>query len=786
MQPIFVRFSKNRLFFLLLLCRNTKYGDFEKFLRFFVTFFYAAAFYFIETQFYTWYRTVLQRKDEKMKFKRPASAMLAAAMLVSSTAIVSYAAEDAEMKAALTVAKERIDIPETFTEFNHHVRTNYGNKAYVFSWSAPDGSGAINAEVCGKVITNYTSNREDFAYDVVVASDGASIAVESKPYTFGKLTKEELIRKATAAIKKLNPTVAKKIAVDPDGVRISLYGNDAYVTVNRVENGVKIAGQNGSVCLDKNTGEMTRFYLSWIPGAGFRDSKEAIKKSAAQEGFQAAFPIEMRYVAEYDWKTQEYTPHLIFHRTEFGQIDAFTGKKATFEESYDYYENGVAETESADMDMDDANPATGGPITFTEQEIAKMELEDRLIKPEQKLAEMIESGIWSIPKNAEVSDYHTYFNSRSNAYMLRASLRADAPVYESIDIAAEPYDAIEPLAEEEVMYEQTYYGSVTFNAETGEILSFYGSDPHGKRTLKSEKKAMQLIGKYFKEIAGDKAKDFPMDSAEADCIRTGNGSEADLINTFSVSSNRYVNGIACDPESASISLDASERINAYNMNYLGLDYPKPENVLETDAVYKKYFDQIKYELLYRVAYNNQKKRVETALVYNADAELYLDAFSGTLVNGNGGARPVKKPDHYTDLGGNDKLRAAAEKLALYNVTLMDEKGRLNADKAITREDFSNLVRSIGVYYYEPSEKSQKTLTRKYAAKILTEQYSDIAELPGLFSSSFSDVPADDKYVGYIAIAAAKGYMKGESGKFRPAAKMTRGEALMLVYDYLSR
>lgn len=715
-----------------------------------------------------------------MKFRKPASAMLAAAMLVSSTAIVSYAAEDAEMKAALTVAKERIEIPETYTEFNHYVRTSYGNKTYTFSWSAPDGTGAINAEVCGKVITSFTSNREDFAFDIIEDES-------AKPYTFAKLTKEELIQKATAAVKKLNPTVAKKIAVDPNGVRISLYGNDAYVTVNRVENGVKIAGQTGSVCLNKNTGEMTRFYLSWIPGAGFKDSKEAIKKSAAQKGFQAEFPIEMHYVAEYDWKTQEYTPHLVFHRTEFGQIDAFTGKKATFEGSYDYYENGIdEEVAEAAMDDDVENPATGAAVTFTDQEIAKMELEEQLIKPDQKLAEMIKSGIWSIPENAEISDFSTYFDSRANAYMLRASIRADAPVYESID------EIPTPLADEEVAYdyERTYYGSVTFNAETGEITSFYGSDTNGKRALKSEKKARQLIEKYFKEIAGDKAKEFPIDSEKVTLGFTDLGKDAltenIVIDTVSADTHRYVNGIVCEPESASIALDASARVSNYRMNYLGLDYPKPKNVLEADAVYKKYFEQVEYELLYRVAYNNKKKRVETALVYNANAELTIDAFSGALVNSNGGARTVKKPDHYTDLDENSDLFAAAEKLALYNITLMDENGCLNADKAVTREDFSNLVRSIGVYYYDSSENGQKTLTRKYAAKILTERYSDIAELPGLFSNAFSDVPADDKYVGYIAIAAAKGYMQGENGKFRPSAKMTRGEALMLVYNYLSR
>ncbi len=715
-----------------------------------------------------------------MKFRKPASAMLAAAMLVSSSAIVSYAQEDAEMKAALTVVKERIEIPETLTEFTHYVRTNYGRKTYAFSWSAPDGSGSISAEVCGKVITEYSSSRDDFAFDLPEIDDGST-----KPYTFAKLTKEELIQKAKEQIKKLNPTITKKIAVDSDNVRISLSGNDAYITIYRTENGVKVAGQNGSIVLNKNTGEMTRFYLNWIPGAGFKDSETAITKSAAQKGYREAFPLEKRYVAEYDWETKEYTPHLVFLRTDFGQIDAFTGKKATFEESYDYYEGAVAEADMALDDSDTENPATGG-VSFSEQEIAKMELEGRLIKPDEMLSEMIESGIWSIPKNAEVENYHTYPDSRTNAYYMRVSIRANAPVYENMD------DVPEPIADEEVIYQQTYYGSVTFNAETGEILSFYGNDLNGKRTLKSVKKAQQLIEKYFKEIAGEKAADFPIDGktagiAYSDTDRNGEPTESSVIMDISANTNRVVNGIVCDPEIASISLDASGRVSNYYLNYLGLDYPKPENILENDAVYEKYFEQIGYELLYRVAYNNREKRVETALVYNADAELYIDAFSGTLVNGDGSEKTVRKPDHYTDLDSADEsLRAAAEKLALYNVVLMDEKGRLNADKAVTRADFANLVRSIGVYYYDSSENGEKALTRKYAAKILANQYADIAELPGLFGNTFSDVPDGDKYVGYIAIAAAKGYMKGENGKFRPSEKMTRGEALMLVYDYLSR
>lgn len=703
--------------------------------------------------------------------------MLAAAMLFSSAAVVSYAQEDEEMKAALTVVKERITVPEKLTEFTHRVSTVYGKKTYSFQWSSPDGNASLEAEVCGKVITGY--GYSDFSGDLP-ENNG-----ETKPYTFAKLTKEELIRKAEKAIEKLNPTIAEKLSVSGDGVRISLYGESATVPIVRVENGVKVAGQKGAVSLNKNTGELTRFDLSWIPGAGFGDSEKAIKKSEAEKSYQTEFPVELRYVAEYDWKTDEYTPHLIFRRAGYGQIDAFTGKKATFEESYDYYKEMGADEVLAtadDADMETENAAAGG-VSFTEQEIAKMELEGKLIKPEQKLAEMIGSGIWSIPSDAEVSGFHTYFDQRSGTYLTRASLRVEEQ-YVSIDEMDFP-EPLEEYARSEPVV-RTYYGSVSYNAETGEIRSFYGSDSQGGKTLKSEKEAKKLLNRYFGQIAGDKAKEFKLESPDfgiANLDKNGNRTESSYIDSASVSSPRYAFEIPCEPESASISLDASGRVSGYNMNYLGLDYPKPENILDTDEVYKKYFGQVGYELLYRAAYNTKKKRVETALVYNADKELYIDAFSGALTSSNG-ETAAQNPGGYTDLDGSG-LREAAEKLALYGITLMDEKGRLNEEKTITREDFSNLVRSIGIYY-GTDKNGGKALTRKFAAKILTAQYSDIAELPGLFSSAFSDVPKSDKYAGYIAIAAAKGYMKGEKGKFRPSEKMTRGEALMLVYDYLSR
>ena len=132
------------------------------------------------------------------------------------------------------------------------------------------------------------------------------------------------------------------------------------------------------------------------------------------------------------------------------------------------------------------------------------------------------------------------------------------------------------------------------------------------------------------------------------------------------------------------------------------------------------------------------------------------------------------------------LPKVARKLEAYGIVLRDEKGRLNADEAVTRNEFSSLMSNIGSWYYNKTG-GDKPLTRQFAAKILTNRIisEECAELEGVFKSPFSDVKEDSKYVGYIAVANALGYMKGKNGKFNPGAKITRGEALVMLYNRLA-
>ncbi len=709
-----------------------------------------------------------------MKLKKAVSVFLSAAMLAAPASIIAYADKDygEEMTQALTYVKQRVEIPEEYSVFDYYQGTNYGRSYYNFSWSSPDGSerpGSLSVSICGKVITRYQRYADEWEQD----------------YSFGKLSKEQLAEKAEEALKKLNPTVYSYLEIDKDSLNVSLAGTSARASVRRVYKGVPVSGQNGSISVNKDTGELESYWLNWIPGAGFADAEKAVSVKTAREGYQKEFPVSKLYTAEYDWETNTFTPHLIYKRDVFGQIDALTGKLATFEGSYSNYDE---VSDDADIEESAANPETGGPnntVTFTKEEKEKLDANKNLVSPEKALQSLKDAGVFSLPDTAELTSSNTYYNERLGAYSCRIRFEANNSGYQSLD--GEPT----PLPAEEYTEDPLFYfdGECVINAETGEVLNYYGySADDTEGTLKSEKAVEKAAKNALEKIAGKKAEEFRLDNLSCfytDTDSNGNKTKYSRIFGADVSSPRYVNDIPCQSENVYLSLNADGKVSSYSISYFGIEYPAPDKILSEEEAYASYFKQVDYSLLYRCAMH--EKKVETALVYNADEELYVDAFTGKLTDYSGRELITEETvSGYTDLE-DSKYRKIAEKLALYGIWLMDEEGRLNEEQAITRVEFSSLISRIG-FYGGRTANDEKPLTRQYMAKLLTEGVlsEELAELPGLFKSPFSDVKEDSKYVGYIAAANALGLMSGSDGKFRPDAKVSRGAALRFVYDFLSK
>lgn len=720
-----------------------------------------------------------------MKFKKSISAALAAATLMSSVSVVSYAAVDEAMKTALTYVKERIEIPEELEKFNYDTSTSYDDKKYNFRWETEDGYdkySSLRVSICGKVITSYSYSpyRENYESD----------------YSFGKLSQEEILEKAEEWVKTLNPTVYSSIEIVKDSLNVSISGERARVNIRRVKNGIPVNGQTGSVVINKNTGELISFSLNWVRGATFAKSSKAISKEEAIEGFMDEIPVELMYVTEYDYETEMYIPHLIYHQTVFGQIDALTGKLSTFEESYFAYDDfdDMVEVEEEEEAVADSG------VNFTKGELEKMEKEGSLITAKDALDELDEMGIFCLGENPEVQNEYCYYDDTYDSYLRNFTFTSDdknyypiedeeIPYDEPEEEVMEDYDTDEDVAVEEYIADDDGFirGNATINAETGELLSFNiwdgGNSLSGKVTAKN---ASRTLNKYIEQIAGEKAEEFTLDTPSFSYSEYNKKGEptknAKIVSAYAYSP-RYAYDIPCNTENISIGINGDKKITSYDIRYYGIEYPAPEDIITGDSVYESYFEQVNFNLQYRLA--AKEKKILSAMVYCTDKNLYIDAFTGKLTRGNGAEYVESYTGGYTDLEGS-KYRKVAEKLAMYNITLMDEGGKLNADEYITRQEFSNLVSNIGCWYYNRTG-ADTVLTRQFAAKILTNNIISeaCAEIPGIFKSPFSDVKDSSKYVGYIAVANGLGLMSGKNGKFKPNTKVTRGEALQMVYDYLA-
>ena len=62
-------------------------------------------------------------------------------------------------------------------------------------------------------------------------------------------------------------------------------------------------------------------------------------------------------------------------------------------------------------------------------------------------------------------------------------------------------------------------------------------------------------------------------------------------------------------------------------------------------------------------------------------------------------------------------------------------------------------------------------------------FDEIASIEGIYIPMFSDVT---KNIGYISILNGIGVIKGFDGKFNPDNYITRADAMVMIYNYLSK
>lgn len=697
-------------------------------------------------------------------------------------------ASQVEMKQALTIVKQRIDIPKEVSEFDYSTGESYGTRAFTFTWTTPDSASQyrrIRVSVTGGIITSYSDSKNNSKY--------------SNNPTLAKLTDEQILSKAKGYIKQLNPSIADSIKLEVGS--LGLFNNTATVRFNRYENGVLVSGNSGSVTIDKNTGALCNFSASWWENADFADPKTAKSEKEIQEAYKKLCNLTPYYKIYTEYKYNEKTRKgewtkkvaLVYDSDMHSEIDAFTGKKSTIWEDMNkadgtryygnYYDDAVAED-----CVEEEVSAEAGSVEFTPEELKKIQQDENLIKTDEAFKLLKKDKFVALTDDYELKSYDVYYETDektkeetfflSMRYSVKKDLRVNYKGYENVN--------------------------VRINGETGEVISFskYGNNVVLPKldVTKANTIANEVAKTYSKDIfSGYKA-----DSGNTAPVQSWkSGNETYYEDTRSFTFNRYVNGIQVWGDSISVSVDSNGVVTNYSVNHTeDVVFPNADILSESEA-FDKLYTQQDFDYYYDgwIAPNG---KVKTYLIYKMD-NFYLDARTGKVCNWNGtekntyiSARDVK----YSDIN-NIKQKEAILALQKYGIVLTNDS-KFKPNELITEADFMSLMSSVlGGYVAievedveeevadnkkpDPKKKDKDETTMREAAVMFGKIYlpEDIAKMK-IFKSPFSDVKDSDAEAGYLAVAYEKGFVSGTNGKLGGSNTITRAEAVQIMYDYLKK
>lgn len=690
--------------------------------------------------------------------KKTLSLLTAAALTAASFSVCAYAEgyDSKELEAELALVKSRIDIPEELSEFRYSVGTYGISDRYNFVWSTPSDAmeyRSISCTAVGGVITSY--------YDT-------SVNGYSDEYTLAELSGDELYSSAKSGLKALDPTVYSSIEIDRDSLVISMRRNTAVFSVVRTKNGIPVGNDSGRITVDKNTGKLIGFDIGWHEKAAFKDPGGVLGIEKAKQAYADMIDIEPVYEIYYDYESRDYKTRLVYVQTQYGDINAFTGKRSDF--ASDGYYGGEMNDSASEADKEEAAPGAG---SFTPQEIAEITKELPYASAEAA-EELLDSNRYLHFCDCMELSYSNLRKSTVNGkdtYYYTVSFQSDTSEFE--------YD----LYEYDGVFEKSDHGyesvRVTLNAETGEIISYSYYDGGAENgTLQYDMaKADSLAKEIAQSFAGERFGEFGGYSSSEWSYNTYNQK---LIYGSSHSWNRYSDDIRVSGNYINVGFNSAMVLTDYNISYTEAELPSPKGMLTKQQAMSSFWKTAQLKLNYLA--RAEKTRTATVLVYSADRTLYCDAFTG---------EPVYS--YYNrlsnDLSGITDKALAKKAQILSDHGLYISSSRFKGSDAVKFEDFTYMLSSIANYGVIDSGESSDgsgTLTRGKAVVLFTSAVcgTQIPSLAGIYKSPFSDVKDSDENVGYYAIAYALGAVSGN--RLEPDKAFTFADMIEMAYGYLSK
>ena len=688
--------------------------------------------------------------------KKFLSLVLAAALCAASAVPALADSNSEKINEMLSVLKQRIGSTDEYDKFSGSVNAYGGETRYEFLWSKTDGDNRSSMNITMNsdgVVTSY------YTYGGGGNGRGGKASINRPDVS-------EALDAAISGFKKLNPDISENVKITSDGEYRSLTGDDFGFVLQRTQNGIPVADDDGWISVSADAKRVVSFSLNYTTGLKFEDSSKLISKEDAQNSFNEKFPMKLRYTTEY--KDDKKSATLIYSPdSEYNQyISATSGEVITRE--YRRHRFGAGDMKASEsmaaMDMADNG--------FSEAEIKNLDTINGLIGLDKAEKIILTSKVINANSAYKLTEHalcRDWYDEDKYTYRLEF---------------------------ERTSGDEDYWLDAEVDAKSGDILSFYISENRG-----NEKAKLNVKQGYEKAYAALEILAPSHFGENMDYLLDGDDKDSSGNYVFF----RYVNGIEFADNSVRISVDmASGKIISYRIGYDDIEFPSADGVISAEDAGKRLFEQVGYDVWYIPTYEDDKP-AEAPVVYDTDSyDLTLDAFSGELKY----KRDSEKVGEYTDIE-NHYAKNAIEALAKFGIGFADSE--FKPDSNITQADFVTLLNAAfndygpiviykGISYEniyddaiedgivkEDEYSPDADVTRDLAAKMMVRAlgFEEVATLDGIYVPIFADVSADS--VGFTSILGAMGVIKGdENGNFNPSGTVTRADAAIMLYNYLSK
>lgn len=684
------------------------------------------------------------------------------------------------LKDALAAAK-RISIPEHLTEFGYTVKKSCSTICYVFTWTTP-------------------SNAEKYQEYIISVSDGNIVYFyknkdeKNDVRSFAKLSEAELLSKAKEHMKKLNPDLYKKGVYSISGIK--LFGSNAQVEFQRKENGIEVSGNGARIELDKNTGELLEYEMSWWNNAEFESADKVLSDEKLKESIKKLCKLTPVYYINNDYSTGKAYASYVYIPEYTGEVDAATGKassiwsdmvseQGTVHSPTDYNFSGKDRLEDTEAGVDG-----GGTVNYTEAELKEIEKEKSLLSTDKITAMLKKDKYVDLYEKAELKEYKLVKNNDTGEYFYKLSYTSgNGSIMKGLWLVDEQEDTIYEESYDEkgnVIANATNYSAYVFvNALTGKVedysrscedSSYSGSYP----TAENLKIAKSVLKHFCPDTFGE-FRSIAANNPDPKAEETGPFRMYEF--------QRYKNGVKVTGDTVTVNISAKGEVTYFNCSYTDIEFPEAQKLDEKKA-YASLFKQLDMSVYYD-GYYKPDGTVKSYLVCKIDSFKLNTDYKFCNSKGVAVTPAIYKSTDYSDIDGH-KNEAAIRTLAKYGVILECENRKFNPDSKLTDVEFAEIAHQVTKitrpYAIKDNAAKSKalTLTKALAAKVIVSGMGldEAAKLKGIYKSPYSDVKENDEYVGYISIAKAMGIFKS-GGKFEPDKKLTRGEAMQLIYDYIT-